>query len=801
MAQYTKYRSGDEAPVHEVRQARRRRQRGRSRGGAWRWVRWIVLVFVLVAIASLAAGAGVIYALTRNLPTLDELQRREYAQNTVIYDRDGRIIAELHGAENRVVVKSDGISDVMKQATVAVEDQRFYEHHGVDAVGVARAMFENLKAGAVVQGGSTITAQYVKNAYVGGERSVARKVREAVLAWQLENRWDKDHILTQYLNTVYFGAGAYGVEAASRTYFHKSAAKLTLKEAALLAALIRLPSKYSPTTDPKQAKERRDLVLDTMAAEGYITQTEAEATKAKKLGVRKHPPTVNDSEAAYFVDYVTRQLIKRYGAAQTFNGGLRVHTSIDMKWQEAALASVSGTIGGLDFGGWGPAGALVAIDPQTGYIRTMVGGTDFEKKKFNLAWQSRRQAGSAMKPFVLTSAVEMGMNPASTYYVSHSPTIIPMGPGAAPWIVNTYDHSSAGRITVSAATVRSDNSVYAQLCMDTGPENVVATAQRMGIRSPLAAVPSITLGTEVVNPLEMASAYATLASGGIYHPPQAIVKVVVPGGKVDWKPKTKGRRVLSAGVAYTVNMILQTNASSGTGAGTAAYVSRTRAGKTGTTDDYVDAWYCGYTPNLATAVWMGYPDDTLHKMPGVAGSTYCVPMWGKFNQVALADLPIKDFEYAPMVFKVWKGKYSMMSPSASASSGSPKPTATKTIKPTASPTPTPTADADADADQDAQADADRRSDVALLRRGGDDRRRVRRPVRLLSAGPLPGAAAGRRPPPSDAAASRPPAPSHSRRTTLRLDHATGGRVSSTPPRMTSRRASTPPEIVNLVPLA
>ena len=242
-----------------------------------------------------------------------------------------------------------------------------------------------------------------------------------------------------------------------------------------------------------------------------------------------------------------------------------------MDWQEAGLEAITSTIGGLDYGGWSPAGALVAIDPETGYIRTMVGGTDFKKQKFNLAWQARRQAGSAMKTFVLTSAVSMGMDPAKTYYVSHSPTIIPMGGAGA--VGREHLRPRLGRAhTVTSATVRSDNSVYAQLCMDTGPENVVETAQKMGIASPLAAVPSITLGTEAVNPLEMAVAYATLASGGIYHPPQAIVKVVVPGGKVDWKPKTKGRRVLSAGVAYTVNKILQTNASSGTGAGTAAYV-------------------------------------------------------------------------------------------------------------------------------------------------------------------------------------------------------------------------------------
>ena len=315
MAQYTRYKAGEDVPAGDADRARRNRRRRRKRGGAWRWARWVVLALVLLFIIGLAAGAGVIYALTRNLPSLDELQRRQNPVNTVIYDRDGEVIAELHGAENRVKVRSEQISDVMKQATVAVEDERFYDHHGVDLIGITRAMLENLKAGAVVQGGSTITAQFVKNAYVGGERSYARKLREAYLAWQLEDRWPKDRILTAYLNTVYFGAGAYGVEAASRTYFHKSAEQLTLKEAALLAALIRLPSKYAPTTDPKQARERRDLVLDMMAREGYVTQARADQVKQKKLGVFKNPPNNNNSEAAYFVDYVTRQLIKKYGAA------------------------------------------------------------------------------------------------------------------------------------------------------------------------------------------------------------------------------------------------------------------------------------------------------------------------------------------------------------------------------------------------------------------------------------------------------------------------------------------------------
>ena len=694
---YTKYTT-DDIPSQRRRRAKQRSAKSRTK----RVIGVLLVIGALLAVVFVALTGGVIYALARNIPQLDELQRRQNAVNTVIYDRDGKLIAELHGAENRVPLASGQIPQVMKDATVAVEDQRFYEHHGIDFTGLVRAMVENVRAGSIVQGGSTITAQLIKNAYLDTEQTYTRKMREAVLSWQLEDKWSKDRILTEYLNTVYYGAGAYGVEAAARTYFHKSAKHLTLKEAALLAALPRFPSQYAPTADRQLARERRDIVLDTMAEQGYITEARAKKTKKKKLGVYKEPPNRNDSSTTYFVDYVTRQLIKKYGTAVTFGGGLKVHTSIDLKWQAAALKTIDETIGDLDWG-FRPAGALVAVEPKTGYIRAMVGGTDFKTNKFNLAWQARRQAGSAMKPFVLASAVTQGMNPRATYYTSHSPTIIPLPGAQEPWVVNTYSGSSAGRITVERATWISDNTVYAQLIMDTGPSNVVRLAKALGIRSPLQPYPSLTLGAQGVSPLEMTSAYATWASGGVQHNPQAIVKVVLPNGKVDWKPKTKGERVMSDGEAYTVTQVLKGVASSGTGSVTGSYFPYPRAGKTGTTDDYVDAWYCGYTPVLSVAVWMGYPDDYLHPMPGVAGGTYCAPMWGKFMKAIADDLAKGDFPPPdkPMVFKPWKGKYATMSPSASASETpkptatktikpEPTPTATKTIKPTPTPTPTPT---------------------------------------------------------------------------------------------------------------
>ncbi len=336
MADYTRYRVEPEDVPRRRRERKKKRARSTSR--KWLFVKIFVVVVLLSLIAGLAVAAGAIYAVSRDLPSLDAQHRDRLAANTVIYDRTGKIvIAELHGGENRVIVPSARIPDVMKQATVAVEDERFYEHHGVDYLGVVRAMVENLRAGSVVQGGSTITEQYVKNAYVGNERTYKRKLNEAVLAWQLEDQWTKDKILTAYLNTVYYGAGAYGVEAAARTYFHKHASELSLKEAAMLAAMPKFPSAYSPTTDKKMATTQRDKVLQLMADQGYITQARADHLMASKLHVYQNPPNYNKSLADYFVDYVTKQLTKKYGSAMVFDGGLRVTTSIDVEWQQAAI--------------------------------------------------------------------------------------------------------------------------------------------------------------------------------------------------------------------------------------------------------------------------------------------------------------------------------------------------------------------------------------------------------------------------------------------------------------------------------
>ena len=691
MPDYTRYSVEPEDIPRRKRERRKKQAKSRSR--VWLAVKLFVVVVLLALLAGLAVAAGAIYALSRDLPSLDTLQRNKLAVNTTIYDRTGKIlIAELHGGQNRVLLSRNQIPDVMKEATVAVEDARFYEHHGVDYLGVARAMLENLRAGSVVQGGSTITEQYVKNAYIGDERTYTRKIREAVLAWQLEDKWSKDQILTAYLNTVYYGAGAYGVEAAARTYFHKHASALSLKEAAMLAALPKFPSAYSPTTDKDMAMQQRNKVLQLMANQSYITQARADKLMASKLHVYQHPPNYNKSLADYFVSYVTKQLTERYGSATVFDGGLKVITSIDVKWQQAAIDIIKSTTGPLDFG-FKPSAALVAIDPANGYIRTMVGGLDYKKQKFNLASQAKRQAGSSMKPFVLATAVEQGMNPDTTYYSSKSPIVIPMGLYAPPWLVN--GDGPGGAESVSAATTISDNVVYAQLSVDVGPENTVNTAHRMGVTSPLDDVPSITLGTSGVTPLEMADAYATLAANGVHHKPQAIVQVE-RRGKVIWKPSIKGRRAIPAGVASVVTQCLERVASAGTGSPSGANFPYPRAGKTGTTENGWDVWYDGYTPQLAAAVWMGDPVKNS-PMDGAYGGTYCAPIWAKFFAAALKDEAHPSFKTFPWTFSPWKGKMQMMSPSASPSasaSGKPSPGPTKTItpapQPTKTPTPTPT---------------------------------------------------------------------------------------------------------------
>jgi penicillin-binding protein 1A len=638
------------------------------------WLRWLVLgafLLVVMALVAVAALGGSFLDLAKGTPALASLEQRVPAQTTMIYDSRGRLIAQLHGAVDRIQVPSARLPVFLKEATVAVEDKRFYHHHGVDFQAIVRAALADLRAGRAVQGGSTITEQYVKNAYLGGNDTLRRKVQEAILAWELEDQWSKDRILTAYLNTVYYGNGAYGAQAAAQTYFHKDVSHLTLAQAALLAGLPQDPAAYSPIYDPADAVARRDLVLQDMAGQGYITQAQGRSAMKAKLRVFRSMPPGELPAAAYFIDYVVQQLVARYGARETFEGGLRVHTTLDLRMQQDALQAMKGILPA------GPAGALVSIDPTNGFIRAMTTTLDWRTTKFDLAWQAHRQLGSAMKPFALVAAVEAGANPATTYYTSQ-PLHIFLGPQAVPpvWDVATFSNTYAGRINLVNATWQSDNTVFAQLALDLGPAKIVAVAHAMGIQSPLTPWPSIVLGTEVVDPLEVADAYATLANEGIRYAPQAISKVVFASGDVA-RAKVRGKRVVPAGVAYVVDSILQGNTRYGTAAAMPSYYTGTAAGKTGTTSNSADAWFCGFNPKLATAVWMGYPQAEI-PMPGVQGATYCVPIWGTYYNLVFGKQTIAGFAQ-PAVMPAWKPWHGLHATTAPAPSStlSPSPTATK----------------------------------------------------------------------------------------------------------------------------
>jgi len=622
-------------------------------------VRYVVAGVLIAAVVFVVGLTGTVVAMTRGLPSLSSLQKKPLGRTTLVYDREGRLIAQLHGATNRVPVARSRIPNALKDATVAIEDKRFYQDHGVDFRAIARAAVTDLLAGRVVEGASTITEQYVKNAYLGDQQTLERKVREAWLAWQLAGRWSKDRILSAYLNTVYYGQGAYGVQAAAETFFHKPVWRLSLAQSALLAGLPRDPTGYSPIFDPADALARRNLVLQQMQRQGYISAGQVRRAEHARLHIYRTAPATRDEAADYFVEYVRQQLVQRYGASRVYEGGLRVYTTLDLDWQRAAIDAIRNTLNQPG----DPSSAVVTIDPETGYIRAMVGGLDFRRQQFNLAYQARRQPGSAMKPFVLAAAIERGADPATTYYDSR-PLHIAFPNGAPTWNVTTFDGTAYGPSSLVQATVRSDNTVYAQLVLDVGPKNVVRIAHRMGITSRLKAVPSIALGSQVVNPLEMATAYATFADLGVRHAPIAIRRVVADG-HVDYAARPRGKRVIPAGVAYVVDKILEENVQVGTGVA-AQLPGRPVAGKTGTTSNFVDAWFCGFTPNLASVVWVGYPRNETTPMYAVhgiqvVGGSFPAIIWHAYMALALSGLAPVDFTQPAVMptYRPWHGRYAI----------------------------------------------------------------------------------------------------------------------------------------------
>lgn len=617
------------------------------------FVRIVLTVFLCIA---LMAGGFLFWFYTgMGLPRLEDLEKHQLDQTSKIIAANGTVITELHGEQNRENVSLGQICEDLQDAVIAIEDERFYQHGGVDWEAIARAFWTNVVQGKVVQGASTITQQYVKNTLTGKERTYWRKIEEASLANQLERRYSKDKILEMYLNDVYFGQGCYGVKTASQTFFGKLPSELELEEAALLAAVIRIPNYYSPYLNIEAARSRRNVVLDKMEELGFISSSQCAEAKARDVVVQPIPEEAPSPTAPYFVEYVKKYLYNVFAADPDlrarfgdlspddiiFRGGLRVYTTLDPDLQKYAEEAIAST---LDREG-DPSAAICAVDPRSGEIKAMVGGTDYSELQYNIAAQGGRQPGSSFKPFVLTAAISNGISPYKTY--DSSPTTLEF-PDGTKWKVGNAEGSSYGTINVYTATVRSVNVVYARIIRDVGPQRVAQIAQAMGIKSNIPPYPSIALGTSEVNPLEMASAFGTLANNGVYVPPVCVTKVTDAEGNIVFENNPKGKRVVREDVAAVVNSILQDAVRYGTGR--AARIDRPQAGKTGTTDDYADAWFCGYTPDLSAAVWVGHTEGRIpmRNVHGITvyGGTFPAQIWKKFMEKALVEVPPSDFPEA-----------------------------------------------------------------------------------------------------------------------------------------------------------
>src|SRR5215203_3025920 len=618
-------------------------------------LRLALVVFGLSVLAVISTVFGMLMAVASDLPSLDSKSQYRAAENSVLYPRGPECqkldescprIAKVTGNLNRILVDEGDISPNLKNAVIAIEDRRFYSLEGVDYTGIARALTQDILRRKAAQGGSTITQQFVKNALSAqGDRSVFQKLREAALAYHLERQWSKEKILTQYLNTVYFGNGAYGVEAAARTYFGngdelderesatddagvtlapppssteeepdpeaRESRLLSPAEAALLAGMISSPSMYDPLQHPVAARQRRDLVLSRMLDQKMITKAEYEEAVRQALPDEDQvdPPDV-ESDQPYFTSWVTGQLLDRYTAAQVFSGGLEIKTTIDPELQSAAENAIAGRLAGI-----GPSASLVAIDNDTGEVRAMVGGPDFNARPFNLATNGHRQPGSAIKPFILARALADGVDPNSTWSSQQKVFPVPGSPGEK-FVVNNYEDSYLGAASLWSATATSDNSVFAEVGLKVGTRRIARIGRRMGLRTRLSTNPAMTLGglEEGVTPLEMAYAYSTIANGG-----ERISGTLAPGsdGPVavervegsgrDRKNERRTHRAFPKEVADTAKEMLHLVVTSGTGK--AAQVGDEYIwGKTGTTENYGDAWFVGGNDDYTVGVWVGYAD-------------------------------------------------------------------------------------------------------------------------------------------------------------------------------------------------
>jgi penicillin-binding protein 1A len=608
-------------------------------------------------------GFGLLRYYQKDLPSIAKLELDDTTTGLIskVYSADSTVIHEFY-EEKRIPISLQEIPDFLKQAVIVTEDRRFYDHWGVDVMGILRAFWVNVRSGDIVQGGSTITQQLARNLFLTTEKTFSRKIREAILAFEIERTYSKDEILEMYFNQVYFGSGAYGIEAAAQTYFDKSARELVLDEGTLLAGIPRWPSRYSPYLNVEASLERRATVLDLMVRERHLSPAEAEAAKAMPVDLKGRPQ--RERVATYFVEYLRKELEDRFGYNRLYRGGLNVYTSLDFELQQKAIEIVEKGLRDIE-AQWnfkhityekyvennengdipqGPIpylqGALIAIEAETGYIRAMVGGRDYHHSKFNRAIQARRQPGSIFKPFVYTAAIDNGIPPSTI--IIDSPISLDQ-PGQDDWRPTNYDDTFRGPTPLRIGLKKSINLISIKLLMKIGVPTVIEYAKRMGINSPIPAVESIAIGAGEVIPMEVVSAFSIFANQGIRVEPLAIVRVESRDGELLWDNKPRKEAVLSPQTAYIMTSMLQAVVNSGTGYGARLRgFSRPAGGKTGTTNDYTDAWFVGFSPDLITGVWVGFdsPQTIIDKG---TGARCALPIWTDFMIEAHRGLPPRNF--------------------------------------------------------------------------------------------------------------------------------------------------------------
>lgn len=591
----------------------------------------LVIVLVIFGAGGIAVAAAAAVWL-QDLPDYKDSSAFNYAQKTSVYANDGTTLLAEFYVENRDPIELSEMSDYVLEGTVATEDERFYEHDGVDMLGIARAIVVNL-TGTGREGASTITQQFVRNTVLAdeaNESTIKRKVREAYISLELEKMFSKDEILQMYLNTINYGQGAYGIEAASQLYFSKPAKDLTLPEAATLIGIPQSPTYNNPVDNPENCLARRNLVLDRMLSNNYITQEERDEAQQTPLtlNITREEETNGIMKYDYFTSYVRDTLLQDYSVNEVFKGGLNVKTTLDPHVQDLAEEAVNRKLDSL------PENlecALVAIDPDTGFIQAMVGGRDYKTNEFNLATQAKRQAGSSFKTFTLLAALDEGYSPETNLNCTSKVKI-------GNWDVANYGNANYGTRSIESAFAVSSNTGFAELCTEIGPDKVADMAHKCGIESDLESVPSITLGVEEVSALEMAQAYATIANGGTLHKANCIEEIKDSSGQVIYHADTRGDKVLNTDLTQAAVEVMEGVVQKGTGRNAALYNGQPVGGKTGTSEDYRDKWFCGITPQISVAIWIG--DRNEKSMPTWVA---CDSIFGDFVNKLLRGQDKEEF--------------------------------------------------------------------------------------------------------------------------------------------------------------